>query len=266
MEDADIGRSVFSHEGWRFETIKRGALSSAGRAAMAGRFELPHVPLPEMLFADNALLITHMASGLCVRFAAEDALATWAQAQRREHHTAAISFDVAYTCDYRGTLPESWTPMVTDEMLPLDRLREHAPILFYDDVILFEGSSEDALDPAYALVDDIRDLGEVECSVKIRVMNFGFLVLCRYYARLDNKFVKLHDARYYHEFGTALVLRDFETREALPHELQKTGGEMCFVPTANFVYEAVLPARVERQRLILTPNDVDFVSAETKTT
>jgi type 2A phosphatase activator TIP41 len=52
-------------------------------------------------------------------------------------------------------------------------------------------------------------------------MASGFLVLCRYFGRMDGKLVQLHDARYYHEFGTEIVLRDFETRKATTVELQR---------------------------------------------
>ncbi|EQC28073.1 hypothetical protein SDRG_14166 [Saprolegnia diclina VS20] len=232
------GRHVFAYAGWTFETTKRGALSSTARSAMSDRFHLPHVPLPEMLFGDNLLQATHEASGWRVAFCAEDALATWATAQRDAHHVEATAFDVTYSCAYRGTHPEHVTPQSTCETLPLDRLREHAAILFYDDVILFE--------------DDVRDLGDVECSVKLRVMPFGFLILCRFFARVDNKCVKLHDARYYHSFDTTYVLRDYETRHAEHSELQtllqppKTDDMTVDTPlgvvlTANVVYDAVTP-------------------------
>ncbi|OQS02312.1 hypothetical protein THRCLA_21448 [Thraustotheca clavata] len=99
-----MDNSVFVLKGWRFEAVKSSALSSFGRADMSERFLLPHVPLPEMLFAENALIVTHEATGWSVTFRAEDALETWAKTQRQEHHVEAIEYDVAYTCHYRGSI------------------------------------------------------------------------------------------------------------------------------------------------------------------
>ncbi|KUF73279.1 TIP41 protein [Phytophthora nicotianae] len=63
--------------------------------------------------------------------------------------------------------------------------------------------------------DDIRDLGEIYVEVRVRVMEFGFLLLSRYYCRIDEKqTLKLQDTRYYHEFGDNFVWRDHETRES----------------------------------------------------
>lgn len=79
-------------------------------------------------------------------------------------------------------------------------------------------------------------------------MSFGFLLLCRYYNRLDAKVlalgfvsaassnhlipfidlrqsVKLLDTRYYHEFGSTFIWRDHEVRAASMVELRKVRSE-----------------------------------------
>ena len=52
-------------------------------------------------------------------------------------------------------------------------------------------------------------------------MSYGFLILCRNYARRDSISVMLNDTRYYHEFGEPYILRDFETRQATMADLER---------------------------------------------
>ncbi|KAF0696131.1 Aste57867_13107 [Aphanomyces stellatus] len=236
IEEVTDGNKIFRFRGWKIETQKKAALSTDGRTRLSQDCELPHIPLPEIIFADNFVRITHEESGWTAEFNARDALKLWAQRERQGVPSTIASYDVMYTCEYQGTVAESWKPIATQEELPLAKLREHSTILFYDHVSLFE--------------DDIRDLGEVELTVKIRVMPFGFLLLCRYFARMDDKIVKLRDSRYYHEFGSNVVLRDFELREATTKDLHQfylqshfddPDDHNCFIPTADIMYEHTKP-------------------------
>ncbi|ETV83071.1 hypothetical protein, variant [Aphanomyces astaci] len=251
-EVVDGNSRCFRFRGWKVETQKKAALSTVGRTHLSEACELPHIPLPEIVFGDNYLRLTHEPSGWTVSFNAHDALMTWAQHQRQDAHSTLTSYDVMYSCEYEGSIAEinqnghhpTSTIEPTHDDIPLEKLREHTAILFYDHVSLFE--------------DDIRDLGEVELSVKIRVMPFGFLVLCRYFARLDEKEIKLQDARYYHEFGSSIVLGDFEARAMSAADLrrvyfanqkkhttleQQDQQPAWFIPTADILYANSTPIK-----------------------
>lgn len=73
------------------------------------------------------------------------------------------------------------------------------PILLFDHIILYE--------------DDLHDNGEVQLSVKIRVMPNCFLVLQRLYLRVDFVLVRCRDTRIFHDFHSGEVMRDVTWRE-----------------------------------------------------
>jgi len=97
----------FDCNGWTFESHKNTALSSSGRLDLSEKYGLPHVPLPEMLFKENVLVVTHQATGWRVLFCAEDALQTWACEQKVNKHIQATEYDFMYGCHYRGSLVDS---------------------------------------------------------------------------------------------------------------------------------------------------------------
>ncbi|POM61575.1 TOR signaling pathway protein TipA [Phytophthora palmivora] len=199
--------------GWRFSCHKAPAMSSAQREELAAELRLrPAIPLPEVVFADNTLQIDHPATGFRIRFDAKEALHTWMQDHKEDaEQWEPSSFDFTYSTSYIGSVSQEGRPVKitpTSETLPLDKLQQQVAILFYDRVLLFE--------------DDIRDLGEIYVEIRVRVMDFGFLLLCRYYCRIDEKqTLKLQDARYYHEFGDDFVWRDHELRESTIDDIKQ---------------------------------------------
>ncbi|OWZ18709.1 TIP41-like protein [Phytophthora megakarya] len=205
--------SVREVGGWRFSCHKAPAMSSAHREELAAALGLrPAIPLPEVVFADSTLQIEHPATGFTIHFDAKEALHTWMQDHKEvSEQWEPSSFDFTYSTSYIGTVLQDGrsikvTP--TSEMLPLDKLQQQVSILFYERVLLFE--------------DDIRDLGEIYVEVRVRVMEFGFLLLCRYYCRIDDKgTLRLQDTRYYHEFGTDFVWRDHELRESTISDIKQ---------------------------------------------
>ncbi|ETL95955.1 hypothetical protein L917_06334 [Phytophthora nicotianae] len=192
--------------GWRFSCHKAPAMSSAQREELVSELGLrPAIPLPEVVFADSTLQIDHPARGLTIHFDAKEALHTWMLDHKQEaDQWEPSSFDFTYSTTYAGTVAQKRCSLKitkTSDTLPLDKLQQQVAILFYERVLLFE--------------DDIRDLGEIYVEVRVRVMEFGFLLLSRYYCRIDEKqTLKLQDTRYYHEFGDNFVWRDHETRES----------------------------------------------------
>ncbi|ETS62516.1 hypothetical protein PaG_03148 [Moesziomyces aphidis] len=86
------------------------------------------------------------------------------------------------------------------DRIPVERLGASSgePILFYDDIVLYE--------------DELADNGSSIVNVKVRVMPSGFLVLQRFFLRVDDVLFRVFDTRLYCQFtrpadGTAHVPR-----------------------------------------------------------
>lgn len=62
------------------------------------------------------------------------------------------------------------------------------PILFYDEIILYQ--------------DDLEDCGEVVFEAKLRVMPHCWFLLSRMFLRVDGVLLRIRDNRFFHRFGT----------------------------------------------------------------
>ncbi|KAI9224637.1 TIP41-like family-domain-containing protein [Blastocladiella britannica] len=102
-------------------------------------------------------------------------------------------FDWTYSTSYRGTV-RGLTPAPTSAEIPMAKLRQREPILFYADNVLYE--------------DELGDNGIAKYSVKIRAMPSGFFILARLFLRVDGVMFRTIDTRIYHEYGTLDVLRE----------------------------------------------------------
>ena len=69
-----------------------------------------------------------------------------------------------------------------------------APILFYDEFVLYQ--------------DDLEDCGEVQFNIKLRVMPACWFVLVTMFLRVDDVVIRLIENRYFHEFDTTFVCLD----------------------------------------------------------
>lgn len=113
-------------------------------------------------------------------------------------------FDWSYSTDYKGTTynpnhqQQSWQQPSTDP-IRLDLLSQPDPILFFDDVILYE--------------DELADNGIAMFSVKIRVMPDRLLLLSRFFLRLDGVIIRIRDTRVYVELGGRTVIRQYTAKE-----------------------------------------------------
>ena len=109
-------------------------------------------------------------------------------------------FDWSYSTDYKGTIRSSvafFEPTKTP--IPLELLKRPDPILFFDEVILYE--------------DEMADNGITMYSCKIRVMPERLLLLCRFFMRLDNVLLRIRDTRIYIELATGEVIREYVAKE-----------------------------------------------------
>ena len=109
-------------------------------------------------------------------------------------------FDWSYSTDYKGTLKPGSPPFQpTSKALPLELLKKPDPIIFFDEVMLYE--------------DEMADNGITMLSCKIRVMPKRLLLLCRFFMRLDNVLLRIRDTRVYVDFQTRDVIREYIAKE-----------------------------------------------------
>ncbi|KAK3905105.1 TIP41-like family-domain-containing protein [Staphylotrichum tortipilum] len=179
------------------------------------------IPIPEMIFGDNLVCIAHPATGWSISFSAEPALDTvdktgeggmlrvayareWSSS--REKTSAGISevvrpFDWSYSAGYWGDEVKGTKGGLVEggQGIPLELLKRRDPILFADEVVLYES--------------ELDDNGISVMSVKVRVMEQRMLLLCRLYMRLDGVVVRVRDTRVYVDFEREVVMREYTARE-----------------------------------------------------
>lgn len=109
-------------------------------------------------------------------------------------------FDWSYSTDYKGTSNSSSISFqASTSPIPLDLLKRPDPILFFDEVMLYE--------------DEMADNGITLLSCKIRVMPARLLLLCRFFMRLDNVLLRIRDTRVYVDFESGEVIREYVAKE-----------------------------------------------------
>ncbi|KAI1630854.1 TIP41-like family-domain-containing protein [Biscogniauxia mediterranea] len=192
------------------------------------------IPVPEMIFGDNLVRVEHAPSGWAVEFSARDALDAVDKTDRhmlqvayarswsasREQTSAGIRdvvrpFDWSYSTTYRGTViaprerggggeegEGAWWGQFrpSNRPIPIELLKRRDPILFFDDVMLYES--------------ELDDNGISVLSAKVRVHERRMLLLCRLFMRLDNVVVRIRDTRIYVDFDAEEVTREYTVKEA----------------------------------------------------
>jgi len=85
------------------------------------------------------------------------------------------------------------------EIIPIELLKRPDPILFFEEVVLFES--------------ELDDNGISILSCKLRVMPDRMLLLCRQFMRLDDVLIRVRDTRIYVDFNRGKIIRDYTERE-----------------------------------------------------
>jgi type 2A phosphatase activator TIP41 len=98
--------------------------------------------------------------------------------------------------------------------MPIELLKRPDPILFFDEVVLYE--------------DELADNGIAMLSCKIRVMPGRLLLLSRFFMRLDNVLIRLRDTRVYVDFETREVIREYLSKEC-EYEKVRQVGPLCHI-------------------------------------
>ncbi|KAF2149995.1 TIP41-domain-containing protein [Myriangium duriaei CBS 260.36] len=204
---------------WRISTRKRPILKAEPIEEMHAKIG---IPIPEMIFGENYVAIEHIQSGTKVNFNAYDALdrvskteegmlqvaysEEWKKDRQHQEGIKGVvkPFDWSYSTDFRGTTSSnddlSWQQSSADDNpVRTDLLSRPDPILFFDEVVLYE--------------DELADNGIAMLSCKVRVMPERLLLLCRFFLRLDGVIVRVRDTRVYVEFATGRIIRQYTVKE-----------------------------------------------------
>ncbi|KAI9742565.1 MAG: hypothetical protein M1818_003705 [Claussenomyces sp. TS43310] len=220
----DLGSATVSHtqHGFRISARKLPISKSGPIDDMSKSLG---IPVPEMIFGDNIVAVEHIASGWRVEFNSYDALdrvdktdknmlkvaysKAWSSSREKTHEgikEVVKPFDWSYTTDYKGTVKgKPFEP--STEPIPIQLLKRPDPILFFEEVVLYES--------------ELDDNGISILSCKIRVMPERMLLLCRLFMRLDNVIIRVRDTRIYVDFKSGKVTREYTATEESFDKVQK---------------------------------------------
>ncbi|KAK4437941.1 TIP41-like protein [Sesamum alatum] len=235
------GRVGFLIRGWEIESRKRSILNSSLLQQWEEKLQTSH--LPEMVFGESSLVLKHVSSGIKIHFNAFDALCGWKQEalppvevpaaakwkfRSKPTDQVILDYDYTFTTPYsgsavveknsksgRGAADESsciahWEDC--KEELDMVALASKEPILFYDEVILYE--------------DELADNGVSLLTVKVRVMPSGWFLLLRFWLRVDGVLMRLRDTRMhctFRENEEPIILRESCWREITFKALSSKG-------------------------------------------
>ncbi|KAH0596312.1 hypothetical protein MHUMG1_06173 [Metarhizium humberi] len=125
----------------------------------------------------------------------------------------------------------------TDKKIPVELLKRRDPILFFDEVVLYES--------------ELDDNGISMYSAKVRVHQQRMLILCRLFMRLDNVVVRLRDTRIYVDFETDEVMREYTAKEAKFDDVKRSGAN----PAQKLAMSGRLPDDITV--VLRNPNELD---------
>lgn len=232
------GRRGLRIHGWEIEASNRSILTSLNLQSWEEKLETTH--LPEMMFGDSSLVLKHMSSGTKIHFNAYDALVGWkkealppvevpAAAQwkfrSKPFQQVILDYDYTFTTPYsgsetvetgRGSEIEEHNGCLKwedcDEQINVAALAPKEPILFYDEVVLYE--------------DELADSGVSFLTVKVRVMPSCWFLLLRFWLRVDGALMRLRDTRVFCTFTESkkpVILREICWRETTFKALASKG-------------------------------------------
>ncbi|KAF4364361.1 hypothetical protein F8388_006938 [Cannabis sativa] len=222
------GRHGIRIHGWEVESRNCSILTSSIFEQWGEKLQTSH--LPEMIFGDSCLVLKHIPSGTKIHFNAFDALLGWKQEalppvevpaaekwkfRSKPSQQVILDYDYTFTTPYRGseTIEMDATEQEREdssegtynlqweeskEKIDMAALAPKEPILFYDEVILYE--------------DELADNGVSLLTVKV--------------LRVDGVLMRLRDTRMHCVFGdnsNPTILRESCWREATFQSLSAKG-------------------------------------------
>ncbi|EXB76646.1 hypothetical protein L484_011491 [Morus notabilis] len=236
------GRHGIRIHGWEVESLKRSILNSSTLQRWEEKLQTSH--FPEMIFGESCLVLKHINSGTKIHFNAFDALIGWKQEalppvevpaaakwkfRSKPAQQVILDYDYTFTTPYRGseTIEMNATKNEIKDVaevaynlqwedckkqIDVAALTSKEPILFYDEVVLYE--------------DELADNGVSLLTVKVRVMPSSWFLLLRYWLRVDGVLMRLRDTRMHCVFGdnaSPTILRETCWREATFQALSAKG-------------------------------------------
>uniref|UniRef100_A0A0N4Z5D2 TIP41-like protein n=1 Tax=Parastrongyloides trichosuri TaxID=131310 RepID=A0A0N4Z5D2_PARTI len=178
--------------------------------------KLPH--FPEIVFANNELKIQSTKDEkLFLSFNALDAMKMINTSENPEFKVSmsdewiasreqylnlkpsSHSFDWSFTTRYKGTIGEGVIVKDTTEEIDIEKLKRRDPIIEFDNFALYE--------------DELHDNGLSKLEIKYRVMDECFLLLQRFFLRVDGVIFRVIDTRIYHDATKNYLLREWTYRE-----------------------------------------------------
>lgn len=235
------GQSGVRLGGWRIESYRRPIIGSIALEEWLEKLGTSH--LPEMVFGESSLFLLHEHSGIKLYFNAFDALKGWKleslppvevpaaakwKFRSKPSQQVILDYDYTFTTPYCGSEaiePNSEKAISEDEccnlywedcdeQIDLAALSSKEPILFYDEVVLYE--------------DELADNGVSLLTVKVRVMPSCWFLLLRFWLRVDGVLMRLRDTRVYCAFvsdhkAMPVILRESCWREATIQSLSAKG-------------------------------------------
>ncbi|XAR72947.1 hypothetical protein NMG60_11019762 [Bertholletia excelsa] len=234
------GRRGLLIHGWEIESQRRPILNSIQLQQWEHQLQTSH--LPEMVFGDSSLVLKHVNSGTKIHFNAFDALRGWKQEalppvevpaavkwkfRSKPFQEVILDYDYTFTTPYSGSETSEineehgvstegtnfglrWEHC--EEQIDMVALALKEPILFYDEIILYE--------------DELADNGISLLTVKVRVMPTSWFLLLRFWLRVDGVLMRLRDNRMHCIFSkgaTPKILRESCWREATFQALSVKG-------------------------------------------
>ncbi|ORX85543.1 TIP41-domain-containing protein [Anaeromyces robustus] len=115
-------------------------------------------------------------------------------------------YDWTFSTDFRGKV-ENTEVEITKEQIDMRKLMRRDPIIFFDQIILYE--------------DELADNGIATLDAKVRVMPTGIFVLCRFFLRIENVLFRSNDTRVYVEFDKNYMLSEYFSREMSFEDVKK---------------------------------------------
>ncbi|GLT47338.1 hypothetical protein SLA2020_210430 [Shorea laevis] len=236
------GRRGLRLHGWEIESRKRSILSSSSLQQWEEKLQTSH--LPEMIFGESCLVLKHISSGTKIHFNAFDALAGWKKEglppvevpaaakwkfRSKPSQQVILDYDYTFTTPYFGSEVTEIDPDKhgigevseissglhwedTEEKLDLVALALKEPILFYDEVVLYE--------------DELADNGVSLLTVKVRVMPSYWFLLLQFWLRVDGVLMRLRDTRMHCVFdknADPVIIRERCWRESTFQALSAKG-------------------------------------------
>lgn len=228
-------------------------------------------PLPEMIFGNNYVRLVNDSARTVTEFNTLDALDSlaptsdfkvsyhkeWLSTRPKAKGTGSMEtekglttslpslesvkpYDWTYSTNYKGT--HSGAEFIpSQEKIPIEKLLRPDPILFFDELILFE--------------DELGDNGISMLSTKIRVMPSCLLLLCRFFLRVDDVAFRIRDTRIYVDFDNNTVLREYKIQDALYAELLAKVGRSSdpkrLLRDSNWVSQNIPVTSSEVEELVL---------------